>query len=262
MIILKVILKYIFSKKMHIGILCAMPQEIGSLIDNLNILNEINFGDLKIISGEWSNGNNKEKILISLAWSGWGKVSSARAATRLLSNPYLGKNLDLILFTGVAGAAENSIKQWDVIIPNKLVQHDMDASPLFKKYVIPSLNTDKINAKKELVEWTYDTLIEGLKKINLNKFGLIKKGLIATGDKFIADKNSIEYLSSQLPGLMAVEMEGAAVAQVASQENIPWLIIRVVSDQADELAPQSFTDFLKDYEQYSWFDKNHSSKYK
>ena len=65
--------------------------------------------------------------------------------------------------------------------------------------------------------------------------------------------SSIEYLSSQLPGLMAVEMEGAAVAQVASQENIPWLIIRVVSDQADELAPQSFTDFLKDYEQYSWF---------
>ena len=238
---------------MHIGILCAMPQEIGSLLDNLEILNEENFGDLKIISGQWSDENKKENILVSVAWSGWGKVSAARAATRLLGNPFLGKALDLILFTGVAGAAESTLKQWDVVIPNKLVQYDMDASPLFKKYVIPSLNKDIIFAKSELVEWTSNVLIYGLKKINLDKFGLIKKGLIATGDKFISDKISIEELSTQLPGLMAVEMEGAALAQVASQENIPWLIIRVISDQADESASQSFKDFLKDYENYSWF---------
>ena len=129
----------------------------------------------------------------------------------------------------------------------------MDASPLFKKYVIPSLNKDKISAKKELVEWACNTLIDGIKEKNIDKFGLIKKGLIATGDKFIADKNSIEDLSEELPGLMAIEMEGAAVAQVASQENIPWLIIRVISDQADESAAQSFTNFIEDFEKYSWY---------
>ena len=238
---------------MHIGILCAMPQEIGSLIDNLEILNETNFGDLKIISGQWSDENKEQNILVSVAWSGWGKVSSARAVTRLLSNPYLGKEVDLILFTGVAGAAESALKQWDVVIPNQLVQHDMDASPLFKKYVIPSLNQDKISAKEELVEWACDTLLDGLKHSNLDKFGLVKKGLIATGDKFISDKNSLEYLSAQLPGLMAIEMEGAAVAQVATQENVSWLIIRVISDQADESAPQSFKNFIEDYEKYSWY---------
>ena len=243
---------YIFFL-MHIGILCAMPQEIGKLLENLKILNERNFGDLKIISGQLSDENKEENILVSVAWSGWGKVSAARAATRLLSNPYSGKALDLILFTGVAGAADSSLKQWDVVIPNQLVQHDMDASPFFEKYVIPSLNQDKISAKEELVEWTCNILIDGLKKFNLDKFGFVKKGLIATGDKFIADKNSIDDLSANLPGLMAIEMEGAALAQVASQENIPWLIIRVVSDQADSSAPQSFKDFLKDYEKYSWF---------
>ena len=85
---------------MHIGILCAMPQEIGKLLENLKILNERNFGDLKIISGQLSDENKEENILVSVAWSGWGKVSAARAATRLLSNPYSGKALDLILFTG------------------------------------------------------------------------------------------------------------------------------------------------------------------
>lgn len=239
---------------MHIGILCAMPQEIGSLIDNLKILNETSYGDLKIISGEWlDKNNNKGNILISVAWSGWGKVSAARATTRLLSNPYLGKQLDFILFTGVAGAAIPSLKQWDVIIPDQLIQHDMDARPLFKKYFIPPLNQDKILANNDLVAWVCDILIEGLKQINFDKFGLIQKGLIATGDKFISDKNSIKDLSSELPGLMAVEMEGAAFAQVATQENIPWLIVRVISDQADESAAQSFTDFLKDFEKYSWF---------
>ena len=94
---------------MHIGILCAMPQEIGKLLENLKILNERNFGDLKIISGQFSDENKEEDILVSLAWSGWGKVSAARAATRLLSNPYSGKTLDLILFTGVAGAAASSV---------------------------------------------------------------------------------------------------------------------------------------------------------
>ena len=238
---------------MHIGILCAMPQEIGKLLDNVKILNERNFGDLKIISGQFSDENKEENILVSVACSGWGKVSAARSVTRLLSNPYFGKGLDLILFTGVAGAAESTLKQWDVVIPNKLVQHDMDASPFFDKYVIPSINQDKISAKKELVEWTCRILRDGFKKFNLDKFGFIKTGLIATGDKFIADKNAIDDLSARLPGLMAIEMEGAAVAQVASQENIPWLIIRVISDQADSSAPQCFSDFLKDYEKYSWF---------
>ena len=77
-------------------------------------------------------------------------------------------------------------------------------------------------------------------------------GLIATGDRFIGDPAVLQKLRDALPDLQAVEMEGAAVAQVAEQEGIPWLVLRVISDGADETAAQSFEDFVKRYEQQAW----------
>ena len=71
--------------------------------------------------------------------------------------------------------------------------------------------------------------------------------MIATGDKFISNNNTLEKLSNNLPGLYAVEMEGAAFAQVACQEKISWLVIRVISDNADDLAAQNFNQFLSEY---------------
>ena len=85
-----------------------------------------------------------------------------------------------------------------------------------------------------------------VKKMVEKYFGEIKKGLIATGDKFISDCDK-ETLSEKFPYLLAVEMEGAAFAQVACQEGIPWLVIRTISDNANGLAAQDFTDFLYEY---------------
>ena len=87
---------------------------------------------------------NYESVFITLAWSGWGKVSSARAATRLISHSYNDKSIDLIIFTGVAGAVDPSLEQWDIVVPNSLMQHDMDASPIFEKYTIPALDQSEI----------------------------------------------------------------------------------------------------------------------
>ena len=73
----------------HIGILCAMPEEVGSTLDNLKNLKTKTYGDLEIHSGDWSYSNSASKSLniqLSIAWSGWGKVSAARATTRLISN--------------------------------------------------------------------------------------------------------------------------------------------------------------------------------
>ena len=78
-------------------------------------------------------------------------------------------------------------------------------------------------------------------------FGSIHKGLIATGDNFIAESNKIKKLSEEIPGLLAVEMEGAAFAQVADQENVPWVVMRVISDSADENADSEFSEFLEKY---------------
>ena len=77
-------------------------------------------------------------------------------------------------------------------------------------------------------------------------------GLIGTGDQFVANKSSIDNLKSILPEIFAVEMEGAAVAQVAHQEKIPCLIVRVISDNADDEASLNFNEFLKLYQKYSW----------
>ena len=119
---------------MHIGLLCAMPEEIGSTIRHLENTSETNWGDLKITSGErFDTGAPTPSVYISAAWSGWGKVSSARAATRLLGTSFKGRGIDLLLFTGVAGSANSKLKQWDIILPSALVEHDMDAMPLFKK---------------------------------------------------------------------------------------------------------------------------------
>ena len=238
---------------LHIGILCAMPEEIGSTTKNLKNLSSKVYGDLKIFSGEfYPEKDRNSSLLISVAWSGWGKVSAARAATRLIGCTYQNKIIDLIIFTGVAGAANSNFKQWDIVIPHELVQHDMDARPLYEKHVIPALKEAKIKSLKNWVNWSTEVLKESISKNEIKPFRKVKNGLVATGDRFIASKLVIESLSRELPGLSAVEMEGAAVAQVAQQEGIPWLVIRVISDGADNAAEQTFIDFIEKYKNCSW----------
>lgn len=230
-----------------------MPEEIGSTIENLRNVSIQENGDLKIFTGEWHNCDAKcNPFLISVAWSGWGKVSAARAATRILSLSLKESSIDLLLFTGVAGSANKKIKQWDILIPTELMQHDMDARPLFPKYVIPVINKAKIKPNNSWTKWAYSSITEAIDNNELDNFGKVETGLIATGDKFINDKSVLEHLSKELPNLVGVEMEGAAVAQVAFQEKIPCLIIRVISDSADSEAAQTFHDFLKDYQKHSW----------
>ena len=226
-----------------------MPEEIGSTLKNLKNISETIYGDLKIFSGEWSNDESEEvSYLVSVAWSGWGKVCAARAATRLIGKSYKNSKIKILLFTGVAGSGNLNLNQWDIVIPSELIQHDMDARPLFPKYVIPILKRAKIFAQDSLVTWATQTLRDS----NSGRFGKVENGLVATADKFVADKNLLDELKIDLPELKAVEMEGAAVAQIACQENIPWLIIRVISDSADSTAAQTFSAFLTEYERYSW----------
>ena len=111
-----------------------MPEEVSLALKNINLLEKNQFGDLTIYSGTWiSKVSKNEKFYLSIAWSGWGKVSAARAATRILSLeiPNIPK-VTTIIFSGVAGGTNTRTNQWDVVIPSELVQHDMDASPIFK----------------------------------------------------------------------------------------------------------------------------------
>ena len=123
-----------------------MPEEIGNILKNLDELKLSEYGNLKIYSGIWKEIHNDcIEIKIFTAWSGWGKVNSAYAATRIINEAEKNNHkLDLLIFTGVAGAIDKSLNQWDIVIANSFVQHDMDARPLFNKFVIPNLNLDKI----------------------------------------------------------------------------------------------------------------------
>ena len=237
-------------KSINIGLLSAMPEEIGSTIENLENVTLREYGDLKIYYGKLKKKVlNYKSVYITLAWSGWGKVSAARAITRILA----GKNkIDLIIFTGVAGAVNKSLNQWDIVIANEVIQHDMDARPIFDKFVLPPLKKAKLESDNFLKNWIFSSLMKSLKNGNLTKFGHIKKGLIATGDSFISDESVIKRLKTELPNLEAIEMEGGAVAQVAEQEGVPWAIVRVISDSADSNSKIDFDRFLKDYVSSSW----------
>jgi adenosylhomocysteine nucleosidase len=165
----------------------------------------------------------------------------------------LGKKVDFLIFTGVAGAVSNTLRQWDIVIASKLMQYDMDARPFFEKFVIPAISKDHISIDDKLLEWTHSSLQNSKgKDLNLRDFGSINIGKIATGDKFISDREYLEEIKLQIPNLLAIEMEGAAVAQVACQEKVPCVILRTISDSADEDAATSFDIFLKKYKLRSW----------
>ena len=241
------------KNKYHIGILGAMPEEVKNGLKSLFNVKENIFGDLIIYSGEWVGNNNDVSIYLSLAWSGWGKVSASRAATRLLSLKNEGfPEISTIIFNGVAGSASNEIDQWDLVIPSALVQHDMDSSPIFERFVIPALKLSKLKTNQALLTWATKSINEYLEFNKDLPFGKIYSGLVGTGDKFISDETILKNLKNELPDLNAIEMEGAAVAQVAMQEKVSWLIIRVISDNAKSSAAESFKEFLGKYEQLSW----------
>ena len=84
---------------------------------------------LALGAGIQKTNNN---LYVSFAWSGWGKVSAARAATRIIGFDFNNFPIEFLIFTGVAGAVNRNLKQWDIVIASELIQHDMDARPLLK----------------------------------------------------------------------------------------------------------------------------------
>ena len=237
------------NENYNIIILAAMPEEISSFIKHLNKVETLKYGDLTIYKGRYKNNH---KVRITLAWSGWGKVSASRAVSRMIALASISAPIDLILFTGVAGGVDPELSQWDLVISKEVLQHDMDARPLFEKFVIPSLNKDRLVSDNALNSWAEKLFKKNKALGKFSEFGKIKCGLIATGDKFINDKNLLNDIKKDLDDLLAVEMEGAAVAQVAEQEGLPWLILRVISDSADESAKELFPKFIENYKKSSW----------
>ncbi len=232
---------------LKIGILSAMLEEVSSIIEMMIVDRETT-----IAGRVYSEGriNDKEVVVV---FSRWGKVAAASTTTTLI-NIF---EVDFVLFTGVAGAVDDHLNIGDIVIGNGLYQHDMDARPFFDQFQIPLTTTiifepniadvDKAKRASERFIDNIDSIFIGglLKKYSISK-PLVHTGLIASGDKFISDPKSHSDLrfSNKENKTLAVEMEGASVAQVCEENNIPYVVIRVISDKADHSAVIDFQAFI------------------
>jgi adenosylhomocysteine nucleosidase len=182
-----------------------------------------------------------------------GKVAAAMTATLLVEK----FGVSHILFTGVAGSAGNGVKVGDIVVADTLVQHDMDASPLFPPCEIPLTGISHFAADAALTTllaqaaaaFVDGDLGEAIGEGDKTLFGLaavqVHRGLVASGDQFIHSAARINRLGDDHPGLLAVEMEGAAVAQVCFELNVPFAVMRTISDNANEKAATDFLHFVR-----------------
>ena len=227
-----------------IGIISAMPEEVESLLNALQNKNTSIKGMRTYYTGTLFN----KKVVI--VFSRWGKIAAATTATQLIND----FSLDEIIFTGVAGAINTNLNIGDIVIGNKLFQHDLNATPFYQQFHIPILNIKSISTKNtdRLINATslflnnYITYINPAeaKIFNINNPKIIY-GDIASGDQFISSKERIKEINNALPSVICVEMEGAAVAQVCYEYKIPFSIIRIISDKANENAGIDFEQFSK-----------------
>ncbi len=180
-----------------------------------------------------------------IALSRIGKVAAAATASIVIREFQVSR----VIFTGLAGGLHPDVEVGDVVVAHSLMQHDMDARPLFGQHEIPLLGRVRFESDAELSKRLLDSAgdfvrgraIEGAARAQARVHG----GLIATGDVFVSHAEEALALRARLPDALCVEMEGAAMAQVCYESGIPFAVLRVISDRADHAAKTDFTAFLE-----------------
>lgn len=225
----------------------AMHEEINTILALMSDVESISFGRRTYHTGT-ING-----IQVVLTFSRWGKVAAATTVSSLISK----FNITDLLFIGVSGAIDAALKIGDVVIANRLVQHDMDARPLMPQYEIPLLDITYFEADqkhREIAQQTVESIFSKgissfIEQAEIERFALnhpqLYTGDIASGDKFFANQQDKEQLHAALPETLCVEMEGAAVAQVCYEYEIPFVVIRIISDECNENSSIDFPDFIQ-----------------
>jgi len=216
-----------------IAIIGAMDCEISAIKKEMFDLKEENYADLKIFTGT-INGK-----FIILAQSGVGKVNAA-LNTQYIIDTY---KPNIIINTGVAGGISEDLDIGDVVIGTYLVQHDFDVTVLgyAKGYMCTGVEKDKPTkyyCDKELVKSFQSCLEQNMSKQKIHL------GIIASGDKFISGKEIKKEINEYF-GAVAVEMEGCAIAQVATRNKIPFVVTRAISDLADGKTAEYQNEFEK-----------------
>ncbi|MFM2066992.1 MAG: hypothetical protein RLZZ584_1901 [Pseudomonadota bacterium] len=183
---------------------------------------------------------------------GIGKVAAAATAA-LLAERY---GVEQLVFTGVAGGLHADVHVGDVVIATELLQHDMDASPLFPRHEVPLTGKSRFATDAALTARLADAaralLADVPRHLGAQAAGLIgphtprlHQGLIVSGDVFVSSADASHALRQRLPDALAVEMEGAALAQVCHDLGLTFAVLRTVSDRADDSAHVDFLKFVQ-----------------
>jgi adenosylhomocysteine nucleosidase len=179
---------------------------------------------------------------VILVRCGIGKVAAATTTAVLLD----AVDARALLFTGVAGGLGAHVRVGDIVVATRLLQHDMNAEPLFPRYEVPLTGRSFFDAD---VAWT-TRMAHACRALGATSRhaaqATIHEGLVVSGDRFVATRAESDLLRAQLPDALAVEMEGAALAQVCHDFGRPFAVVRTVSDRADDAAHVDFPRFVRD----------------
>lgn len=232
---------------MRLGIISALHEEQQGLVEAMERPYKLMHGMREYVVGHlW-------EIDAVCVLSRIGKVAAAMTATTLVEK----FGVTHILFTGVAGSGGASIRVGDIVVAESLAQHDMDASPLFPRFEVPltglthfasdrHMGMQLADAAQRFLAQDFAAAIDPQERAVFALSGpRLHRGLVASGDEFVSGRERIQALAEALPGLLAVEMEGAAVAQVCFELGIPFGVIRTISDNANENAATDFMRFVK-----------------
>lgn len=229
------------------GILTAMPEELGALLEVLTQRQTTSIGSPTTASVDTKRVFHSGQISgcdVVMAFSRWGKVAAAMTTTELL----LRFNVNRVIFCGIAGGLDDVVRLGDVVIATQLIQHDLDASPFFKPTEVPLLGKSQIPTDPRLSDALMVGATEFCKHhlesqagelgIRAGLFGAhgeprVHRGQIATGDQVISTNLARARIRELVPGAMCVEMEGAAAAQVCHEYGVPFACARTISDGAD-----------------------------
>lgn len=188
---------------------------------------------------------------VVLALSKLGKVAAATTATTVIE-AFGAKQL---VFTGVAGGVGPGVQVGDVVLATDFVQHDMDCSPLFPRYEIPLYGQSRFACDAALNAHLLTAATQALAGLKSSLAGhasqaRVHQGLVASGDRFVSSATEVAALVQGLTQAghppLAVEMEGAAVAQVCHDYGVPFAAVRTISDRADDSAHVDFNTFVRD----------------
>ena len=228
-----------------IAIVAAMHEELSALLARMPDEQRV-----RVAGRDFWVGHLHGQPVVAVL-SRIGKVAAAVTATVLLER----FGVRAIVFTGVAGGLAPGVNVGDVVVATELLQHDMDASPIFPKYEVPLMGRSRFaadavigDALAAVAERTLRDPVRLVGQKAVDEFHLhspkVHRGLLISGDRFVSTTAESGALQRSLPDALAVEMEGAAMAQACHDYGVPFAALRTISDRADDAAHGDFTRFV------------------